>query len=299
MADGLTLVEEFDALPPHRQGWRTFGRTRAHEVHDLGSPPRLTLGERLLRTYVAFAQVDTRERDAARTFAARSATGTQEFRVRVQAKYKVAKPDLAAAEGLDDPEAAVLDPIESLAADVAERHGIEEFRSFQSKLREDLEPKVLIQARTPALQIVSARAWVDPPPHLANMEDTIVALSFLDTEIAMAEYHGDADKAKRLRAARAALDEARAKRMDGLRASTKGTQDVQRVIRDLLDNNDLPRDHPILREFERQMSDIVVGGSDPLRAAVRSPPGARGDGAVPLIEPAAAPPPRPPAADRD
>lgn len=177
-----------------------FGETAGGELVELGNPPRLTLGERLLKKYKRFLAVDVAERPLETTHNLRSLTGTMEFTVRFSLKYRVSDPRLVATERID-PKLLLIEPLLRKAARLAEQFPITEFKNAQRALNDLNDDSGLIERSRQGFCLTDIHAEISPDNDHVIEENLEEKLRSVKLRIAAALAEGNRTEASCLQEA--------------------------------------------------------------------------------------------------
>ncbi len=195
----MVEVKTSDTLPSGQPGWEVWGRTAKNEYVSLGEYPRLSPGERLLRKYKSFHQIDLREQSTSFSCKARSSTGEMYFTVKFDVTFRLKNdriPEFLTSE--ITVKSAIEDVIVQEAQDISEAFEIENDRGYQAQLKEVLDPRFGGSQLVQLFDLVRVGIRAHVPEDVRAETEMLQKIKSLDQRIVTAEADGNKEEAIRV-----------------------------------------------------------------------------------------------------
>jgi hypothetical protein len=267
----MELYDRHASLPPPHAEREVFGERRSGELRALGRRPRLTLGERTFGAFKEFRVVDMGRREMESEFTVGSATGRQKFRVKLEVEYSI-RDAARIAEGGIDLDRTLIAPLRKQAILKGRLVRIHDYAEFTHELEVALDPDRLGDGEIGPFVLHGVIVEVRPPEDFADKEDENVQINALPNRIATALSRGEKALAANLQDSLDFIEKYRPNNPEEIIRRAENLTRLQQSIRDILDRG-VPRDHPNVRELERQISEYVkapVEGIEPPSAVDRT-----------------------------
>ncbi len=260
----MTLVTRHTEMPKGKDGWDIWGRNKRSQTVCLGEFPRLSIGEKLLKPFREYYQIDTSPQKLVFECRARSASGELYFRVHFEVSCQIRKDRASEVISVQDPlDTFVKSELIQEAQVVSEGFVAEDDKGLQGRLSSYLDPKRGGSFDAGPIQLLRVVIRVHIPKEIKATEEQMTVLQGLSGRIAAAEALGDTAEADRLRKARLALrEEDRLIRGDILDAS-EDAKKLGEMIR-IAEANEGPNSQYVLSLKARQRDMLKSSSSDPV-----------------------------------
>jgi hypothetical protein len=255
----MILVESFESLPKGRPNWETYAQTAAGELRALGRTPRLTVGERILKRYTQFHQVDMNDKTTAVDFEARSATGRHSFKIHIDVDFRV-RDGAAVVSGQRDTDQHLLQSLRRTAFAEAAHFDGQDYHALEMKLCDILDPKRVGETSRGPFDIIAVAVRVDPPPGMKLDSQSLETTRSLELRIAEALASGDVAGAQSMRAAKDYIEELKHQRATRVLTQADYMVQIEDRIRQLIAKG-ADRNSVAVRALRQQIDAYVTEGA--------------------------------------